>query len=166
MIAECANLLFQLPEGAFDPEPVTVKPDDRQRLQCQAGACQDALDAIHFHQHKPQLLIKLLPPQQVNAVVTDGIPSSHKSSISASWNCSFWEVNNSFRRTAAPFLGGRPLPGFRAGFFICCAGFLCLGNDLHVRRPAAVKCFQLFTAGTVRKYLSSRSRQSQNVRAA
>lgn len=72
MIAECANLLFQLPEGAFDPEPVTVKPDDRQWIQCQAGACQDALDAIHFHQHKPQLLIKLLPPQQVNAVVTDG----------------------------------------------------------------------------------------------
>ena len=51
---------------------IMVKPDDRQRLQCQAGACQDALDAIHFHQHKPQLLIKLLPPQQVNAVVTDG----------------------------------------------------------------------------------------------
>ena len=73
MIAECANLLFQLPKGAFDPEPVTIKPDDRQRIQCQAGACQDALDAIHFHQYKTQLLIKLLPPQQVNAVVTDGL---------------------------------------------------------------------------------------------
>lgn len=72
MIAECANLLFQFPEGAFDPEPVTIKPDDRQRIQCQAGACQDALDAIHFHQYKTQFLIKLLPPQQVNAVVTDG----------------------------------------------------------------------------------------------
>ena len=71
MIAECANLLFQFPEGAFDPEPVTVKPDDRQRIQGQAGACQDALDAAHFHQYKTQFLIKLLPPQQVNAVVTD-----------------------------------------------------------------------------------------------
>ena len=36
------------PGRCIRSEPVTVKPDDRQRLQCQAGACQDALDAIHF----------------------------------------------------------------------------------------------------------------------
>lgn len=39
LIIECTNLLFQIQEGAFDLEPVTVKPDNRQWIQCQAGAC-------------------------------------------------------------------------------------------------------------------------------
>ncbi len=53
MIAECTYLLFQFPESAFDPKTITVKPDNGQRIQCQAGACKDTLNPIHFHQDKP-----------------------------------------------------------------------------------------------------------------
>lgn len=62
MAAECPNLLLQFTEGAFNPEPVAVEPDDGQWVQIQAGACQDALDAIHFHQDEAQFLVQLLPP--------------------------------------------------------------------------------------------------------
>ena len=71
MVAGRPNLLLQFTERAFNPEPVAVEPDDGQRLQRQAGACQDALDAIHLHQHEPQLLVQLLAPQQVDAVIAD-----------------------------------------------------------------------------------------------
>lgn len=44
-------------QNTFNPEPITVEPDDGQRIQRQAGACQDTLAAIHLHQHESQLLI-------------------------------------------------------------------------------------------------------------
>ncbi len=37
MVTERPRLLFQFPERTFDPEPVTVQPDDGYRLQRQAG---------------------------------------------------------------------------------------------------------------------------------
>ena len=61
MIAECPGLLFQLPEGAFDPKTVTVQTDDGQRFQFQAGTHKNTLDSIHFYQDKAQFLIQLLP---------------------------------------------------------------------------------------------------------
>lgn len=62
MVAECPGLLLQLPEHAFDPETVAVEPYDGQRVQCQAGAYQDALDSVHLDQDKPQFLVQLLSP--------------------------------------------------------------------------------------------------------
>lgn len=62
MVTECTRLLFQFPEGTFNPEPVTVKPDHGQRIKRKAGACQDAAGAVHLHQHKHQFLIQPLPP--------------------------------------------------------------------------------------------------------
>ncbi len=63
VIAERANLLLQFPEGAFYLEPITVKTNNRQRIQFQAGACQDALDAIHFHQYKTQFRYSFFTPR-------------------------------------------------------------------------------------------------------
>ena len=81
MITKRPGLLLQLPEGAFNPKTVTIQTDDGKWFQLQAGACQDALDPIHFHQDKAQLLIELLSPEQINAVVTYGFLLDRKSAV-------------------------------------------------------------------------------------
>ncbi len=59
MVTERPHLLFQFPERTFDPEPVTVQPDDGYRLQRQAGTGQYCPGTIGLCQHEPQLLVQL-----------------------------------------------------------------------------------------------------------
>ena len=168
MIAECARLLLQLTECAFDPELVAVKPDNGQRIQCQTGACQDTLDAVHFHQHKPQLLVELLSPQQVNAVITDGFrfaiklyPRFPELPIMGDEQLFDMDSGPLFRRTSPPGLAGTRLLVWKAvqDFF----AFVMISMRTS---PLALRDFNFSRAGTVRKYLSSRSRESPKGRAA
>lgn len=78
-----------------------------------------------------------------------------------------WETNSSFRCTAAPFFGRRPLPGLRGpGFSNAVQDFFALVTISMRTSPLPLSSLSFSSAGTVRKYLSGRSRESPKVRAA
>ncbi len=69
---------------------------------------------------------------------------------------------------SSAFLGGRPSQVSReAGLFKCKVhDFLAFGDDLHNwTSPLLLRDLMFSSAGTVRKYLSSRSRESPKVHA-
>ena len=166
MITKRPGLLLQLPEGAFNPKTVTIQTDDGKWFQLQAGACQDALYPIHFHQDKAQLLIELLSPEQINAVVTYGFL------LPIEFDLCFLELfpmgKEQFFQVDSRPLFGRPSPSRFPGtrFFICGAGLFRLVMIPMRTSPSLLRSLSLSRAGTVRKYLSSRSRESPKVRAA
>ena len=63
VITESSGLLLQLPEGAFDPESETVKPDHGQGGQFETGSCQNTLCSIIFHKDKAEFLIRISSAQ-------------------------------------------------------------------------------------------------------
>ena len=60
MVTEGSDLLLQLPEGAFNPEPETVKPDHGQRVRS---------EYFVFHEDKAEFLIQFLTPQEIDTVI-------------------------------------------------------------------------------------------------
>ena len=138
MAAECPNLLLQFTEGAFNPEPVAVEPDDGQWVQIQAGACQDALDAIHFHQDEAQFLVQLLPPKKIYAVI------AYRFLFAIEFGFRFHELflmggEQSFQVNGIP-LFGRPAPARFSGTRLLerGTGLFGFGDDFHVYFPAVV----------------------------
>ena len=72
VVTERTHLLFQLPERAFDPEPVTIKTDDGQRIQCQAGAGQYTIKPCG----RVILLLKIFNSQGLIAEIAEAATNS------------------------------------------------------------------------------------------
>ncbi len=103
----------------------------------------DALDAIHLHQHEPQLLVQLLAPQQVDAVIAYGLLFAIELYL-CFLELSFMGAEQLFEADSGPLLRRPSPPGSAgAGLLVCGAGLFRLCDDLHMHAPAAIELLQL-----------------------